>query len=301
MTFNDQQLSSARSCLEGLSVGDAFGERFFCPPDVANRMIEQRAVPAGTWGWTDDTAMALSVYECLRDHDGIDPHVLARSFADRYVADRMRGYGGGAHRLLSELAAGGSWELLAPALFGDGSYGNGAAMRVAPIGAYFSHDPELVVEHARLSALPTHAHPEGQAGAIAVAVAAGYLAGFCQFPFDPAGMFAEVLRLTPASQVRDGIAKASRLPLDHTPTFAAERLGNGRQISAQDTVPFCLWCVARHPDNFEEAMWTTVEALGDRDTTCAIVGSIIACRVNTNNIPLAWRHARESIGVGWPG
>ena len=49
-------------------------------------------------------------------------------------------------------------------------------------------------------------------------------------------------------------------------------LRTGGQISAQDTVPYCLWCAAHHLNNYETAIWVTVTGLGDRDTTCAIVG-----------------------------
>jgi ADP-ribosylglycohydrolase len=66
-------------------------------------------------------------------------------------------------------------------------------------------------------------------------------------------------------------------------------------ISAPDTVPFTLWCVARHMDNFEAAMWTTVSGLGDRDTTCAIVGGIVALYVGDKGIPQEWQQARESL------
>jgi len=53
------------------------------------------------------------------------------------------------------------------------SFGNGASMRVAPLGAFFADQPPaLVCDEARLSAEITHAHPERIAGAIAVAVAA---------------------------------------------------------------------------------------------------------------------------------
>ena len=47
---------------------------------------------------------------------------------------------------------------------GMGSMGNGAAMRVAPLGAYWADDYSTVVEQARLSADVTHAHADGQTG-----------------------------------------------------------------------------------------------------------------------------------------
>ena len=73
---------------------------------------------------------------------------------------------------ISQRAAGADWREISPTLFGSGSYGNGAAMRAAPIGGYFSGNPRRAAKEAQLSAVVTHAHPEGQAGAIAVAAVA---------------------------------------------------------------------------------------------------------------------------------
>jgi ADP-ribosylglycohydrolase len=56
-----------------------------------------------------------------------------------------------------------------------------------------------------------------------------------------------------------------------------------------------LWCAARHIDNFEEALWNTVSGLGDRDTTCAIVGGIVALAVGHAGIPSAFVEAREPL------
>jgi ADP-ribosylglycohydrolase len=55
----------------------------------------------------------------------------------------------------------------------------------------------------------------------------------------------------------------------------ADFLGSGFEVSAQDTVPFCLWCAGQHMEHWEETLWLTVAGLGDRDTTCAIVGGIV--------------------------
>ena len=78
---------------------------------------------------------------------GIDPDQLASKFARRY--DPNRGYGGGAHDLLQSFQRGVPWRLAAPAMFGGtGSYGNGSAMRVAPLGAFFAEDHDAVVEQA---------------------------------------------------------------------------------------------------------------------------------------------------------
>ena len=78
---------------------------------------------------------------------------------------------------------------------------------------------------------------------------------------------------------------------------AAEELGTGQLISAQDTVPFCLWSSAHHLHDFEEAMWWTVSGLGDRDTTCAIVGGIVG--LSCPEIPVRWVASREPLPAGF--
>jgi ADP-ribosylglycohydrolase len=100
---------------------------------------------------------------------------------------------------------------------------------------------------------------------------------------------------TPAGATRDGIEQAIALPLETSVVTAARTLGNGSAVISSDTVPFSLWCVARHLDDFEDAMWTTVAGLGDRDTTCAIVGGIVALSVGEGGIPAAFAAAREPL------
>jgi len=178
---------------------------------------------------------------------------------------------------------------------GQGSMGNGGGMRSAPIGGYFADDLDAVVDHARASAEPTHAHPDGKAGAIAVAVAAALAWQVGEGRFSPVRLLDEVARLTPEGPTRDGIEKAATLPLSYDVRTAVSALGNGSQVIASDTVPFALWCAARHLDNFEEAMWATVSGLGDRDTTCAIVGGIVALAVGHAGIPAAFVEAREPL------
>ena len=84
------------------------------------------------------------------------------------------------------------------------------------------------------------------------------------------------------------------LPLTD-PRSAAASLGNGRYISAPDTVPFCLWIAAKHLDDFETAFWDTACVGGDIDTTCAIVGGIVASRVGLAGIPAAWLKRCEAL------
>jgi ADP-ribosylglycohydrolase len=79
----------------------------------------------------------------------------------------------------------------------------------------------------------------------------------------------------------------------------AEKLGSGYRVSAQDTVPFVLWCVAHHLEDYQDAFWTTVSGLGDMDTTCAIAGGIVALSARRSGIPAAWLESREPLPEGF--
>lgn len=294
------QIERAKCSLEGLSVGDAFGETYFVNPDLVERLIAERALAARTWNYTDDTMMALSVFSVLRQRGYIDQPTLARSFAERY--DSSRGYGPAMHRLLWEIKSGEDWAERAQSLFeGQGSFGNGAAMRVAPVGAFFADDIEAVVDQAARSAVITHMHAEAVAGAIAVAVAVARACELRRWMTSLGGseFLDSVLPYIPESEVRSKVRQARDMSDSASVQFAASVLGSGVRVSAQDTVPFALWCAAKHLSSYEEALWLTVSGLGDRDTTCAIVGGIVACRTGMEGIPGEWLKSRETL-PNWP-
>jgi ADP-ribosylglycohydrolase len=287
--MSSKSFENAVRSLDGLSVGDAFGELFFGRNPFE---ITFDQLPLTPWRWTDDTHMALSIVEILQLHQRIDQDELAKAFARRYIHDPRRGYAGGAHKLLGEIAYGGSWRDIAPTLFGTGSYGNGGAMRAAPIGGFFFNDLKKVAKEAELSAEVTHAHPEGKAGAVAVAIAAAIAANK---PL-PTGVdfIKEILPYIPASITKSQIEAAIPIPPEVV-LDAIRQLGSGQNVSAQDTVPFCIWSAAHHLNNFETALWHTAKGLGDVDTTCAIVGGIVA--LSAPEIPEAYLKRREPITI----
>lgn len=298
MTSQDatDRMTRARLSLDGLSVGDAFGERFFVAPEVVEGLIAARATPAAPWEYTDDTEMAISIVETLERYGEIDQDQLAHRFAKRY--DPWRGYGPAMHGLLQRVREGEDWRELAQGQFaGQGSFGNGAAMRVAPLGAYFADDLTAVVAQARRSAVTTHAHPEGIAGAIAGAIAAAWAWRLRdeRATMTAADFLDHILPSVPESNVRARLVRARDFRPDITVGAVAATLGSGQQISAQDTVPFALWCAGRYLTSYEEALWATVSGLGDRDTTCAIVGGVVALATGADRIPVEWLACREPL------
>lgn len=315
------RMSRAAVALDGLSVGDALGETCFRTENFEAILEDPFATTRGPWPYTDDTAMALSIYEVLHEHGEIDQDALAKRFAARYHAQPFRGYGAGAHRLLDQVANGSDWRNAAECVFPGGSFGNGSAMRIAPLAGYFAEADYAEVAHqARLSASVTHAHPEGLAGAVAAAVAGAYAWKHRDSRSDEStkrGMFDAVLAHTPPSAVRRGIEQAATFTfdlstepavrlLDHgfaTRPFdvsiepVVRLLGNGSHISCQDTVPFCVWVAANHLDDYQTAIVQTIRAAGDIDTNAAIVGGIVALAVGREGIPPEWLADREELVV----
>lgn len=287
---SDRRFERALASLRGLSVGDALGSQFFVPANYP--LLKQRSLPPGPWQWTDDTEMACSVLAVLAAHDRIDQDALAHSFAEHHDFDR--GYGPAVNRLLRLVREGGDWRELASALFqGQGSWGNGSAMRIAPLGAWYAGDPEQATHQAEISSYTTHQHREAVVGAMAVAAAAS-LAATPGGPPTPGELLDGVVALVPRSAVGAGLRRArDMLDYQDAGTVAAV-LGNGRRTSAHDTVPFALWSAARNLGDFEQAFWETAQAGGDVDTTCAITCGVVSAG-NGVTPPAGWLAQTEDL------
>ncbi|WP_374192386.1 ADP-ribosylglycohydrolase family protein [Streptomyces sp. MBT58] len=92
------------------------------------------------------------------------------------------------------------------------------------------------------------------------------------------------------------VRRAAETPFTTEPWRAADLLGNGQRIRADDTVPFALWTAARHGDDLEGALWATAEGFGDVDTTCAITGGVVGAVTGTAGAPEEWLRRREPLG-----
>ncbi|MCC7423576.1 MAG: ADP-ribosylglycohydrolase family protein [Planctomycetaceae bacterium] len=290
---HEERMERARLSLTGLSVGDAFGEQFFFREAWAVGP-EFRQIPPSPWRFTDDTVMAIGLMAVLEACEEVEQDELADAFATRYQRDPGRGYGATAHTILRQICLGTPWRQASAAAFrGEGSMGNGSAMRVGPLGAYFADDLDKVASQARLSAEVTHLNAEGIAIAVAAAWAWRWNASGRSEP--ASALFKTVLSLVPRSSTWRGIELASVTPLDTWEFEAAESLGDGSNVTCPDTVPYCLWTAARHLDDYREALWTAVKVGGDIDTNAAIVGGIVSLAVGVPGIPAEWIRAREPL------
>ena len=282
-------LTRLDASLLGLAIGDGYGQavmwnRGVLPPDED---------PRAPWRWTDDTEMALSIARTLVEAGEIDAPALAASFAERFDAKRM--YGPSMLReYFPRVRAGEDWDLVARSLFGgQGSFGNGSAMRVAPVGAFFAEDLEAVAREARRSAEVTHTHPEAAAGAIAVALGAAHASSAARDPISGQDLLAAVFQAVPKGHVQAGLEIVYECGPDADPAEVAGEVGNGSRVTCPDTVPFALWVAAHHLGDYRAGVRTAVSYGGDIDTLGAMVGGILAAGVGREGIPASWRAAVE--------
>jgi ADP-ribosylglycohydrolase len=285
-----ERLKAMRRSLEGLALGDALGQALISAPTTEPSLRE------APWRYSDDTEMAIAIACVLARHGRIDQDALAEAFASRFAADPERGYGAVSYWILSRVSAGADWRKTAAEPYrGQGSLGNGGAMRAGPLGAYFADDLSRVASEATLSAAVTHAHAEGQAGAVAVAVATAVAS---RGPHAGLSAMLDVAGALPVGEVRARVLRAADLR-DASPREAGAILGTGLQVTAHDTVPFALWCAFRNLSDYRSAQLAAMAGFesnaSDRDTICAIVGSVVSMSCDPSTIPADWVAQREPL------
>jgi poly(ADP-ribose) glycohydrolase ARH3 len=267
--------------LLGLAIGDALGASFEnqSPESIARQYRTARELienpPPGELGYTDDTQMAIGVAETLITCGQIDEQEICRRFADNYQP--QRGYGRGARVVLDAMVEGHDDKYLAANLFRGGSFGNGAAMRVAPVGLKFRHAHDKTWEQARLSALPTHVHPLAIEGAQLFALAVGLAATADEFDRQ---QFFNTLTLRCASLEFSGpLARAARL----TNRRDLALFGNG--VEAMSSVVTAIASFALTPESFTETIGNVILLGGDTDTLAAMAGAISGAYLGHSAIP----------------
>jgi poly(ADP-ribose) glycohydrolase ARH3 len=267
-------------CLFGLAVGDALGGKFEAQSAEAIRgrfptAEALIAYPQEEIWYTDDTQMAIGVAETLVSKGQIVEEDLCKAFVANYVPSR--GYGRGARAVLEAMEDGRDHRQVAEQYFPGGSYGNGAAMRVAPVGLLFRDDPRLLWEQARLSALPTHRHSLGIEGAQLLALAVALASGAERF--DRVAFFAELLSACESDSYRTRIEEAAKVQSSE----GLANLGNG--IEALESVPTAIASFALTPDSFEATVSQVIFLGGDTDTLAAMAGALSGAYLGVAQLP----------------
>jgi poly(ADP-ribose) glycohydrolase ARH3 len=283
-------VSAAAGVLIGTFTADAVGapwEGRSPTPAGAGELRLDESLAKGELRYTDDTQMTLALAEHLCDDPEVDPEGLARTFGDHFESDR--GYGAGTREVVRLWGEGVPVGDAATTPFPEGSFGNGAAMRVAPVGVLWAHDPGALAAAARRSALVTHAHPVGVEAAVIQARAAGLAT--VRGRFGPEEL-AELAELAGTHDLAEGLRQAVRLCAERPdqPVEAAMELGTAPV--AHRSLPAALWLAATS-ERFEDGVSRALELGGDVDTVAAMAGAVLGAAGGLDAIPPAWVAALE--------
>ena len=279
--------------LVGSALGDAIGELAFMYPrkerlyDYLDRISELR--------YTDDTAMAIGLAESIVSTGSVDQQKLGEIFRLNFEREPWRGYASGPPTIFSLVQRLGiTYPEAARMLFGGtGSLGNGAAMRIAPLGLFF-HQAEDLYKRASLSAEVTHAHPVGMDGAAVQALAVATAVKTDPQEAFPRETFAQgLIGFAKTSEIMEKMKLVQRLIAEGVPpSLAADELG--RSIAVHESMPFAIFSFLKHPKSFVECLSCAILNGGDRDTLGAMACAISGAYLGIEAIPYKWRERLEN-------
>lgn len=277
----------------GSALGDAIGELAFWRSD--EERLRSKIAQRDVLVYTDDTAMAIGLAESITEVGRLDEQHLGDTFRANYKREPWRGYASGPPTVFSLVEKRGmSYSEAARSLFGgQGSFGNGAAMRIAPLGLFFHDAPDLY-EQARASASVTHAHPVGVDGAAVLAWAIAQAVKLYPqepFPFEP---FSQgLVDFAHTAEIRDKMVLVRTLLAENVPPpDAARRLG--RSVAVHQSMPFAIYSFLRHPKSFEACLFCAILNGGDRDTLGAMACAVSGAYLGVEAIPQGWREKLEN-------
>jgi poly(ADP-ribose) glycohydrolase ARH3 len=291
--MSDLLQSKYLGAMIGAAIGDAVG-------DLACRNPGREAVLAQVelaeqLRYTDDTVMSIAVAETLIEFGDVEPQILGNLFQERYHREPWRGYSESIQNIYALVKNEGIGYIDAASRLygGDGSFGNGAAMRVAPVAMYFRNSDRLDDRIAAASSI-THAHPVAidgarvQAAAVLAAVAINP-----QRPFSPHAFLDTLGPVAHSEEFRARLALFRPL-LDRgaRPAEAADTLGHSTAV--HESVPFALYSFLVHPHEFIECLLCAVLHGGDRRTLGTMAGAISGAFLGVDALPAHWRRKLEN-------
>ncbi len=268
--------------LLGTAVGDALGAPLegWSRERVARVYGEAGRLEMVEGRYTDDTEQMIGVAESLLRNTGFDGADMARTLVRNM--NPKRGYGPGSRAAFERLRAGEQWDEAAQGLFGGmGSYGNGAAMRIAPVGLYYYDNPKELREVAYQSSQITHAHELGKEGAALQAFAIALAVRE-----DRNEMLSQLDEFVHHELYKNKLRRMERLL--RTEASSGEviaELGNG--MAAFDSVPTAIYSFLRF-DDFERSVVYAIRLGGDTDTIGAMTGAICGAYYGDQAIPSEW-------------
>lgn len=266
--------------LIGLAIGDSLGAQ-------SEGCFAVEIIEDSISRYTDDTAMMIGVAESLIECHGLNAEHMVKKFLENYEKEPWRGYGAGPPRIFRMIKQGAKWDkTLDKELYPDGSFGNGSAMRVAPIGLLYQDDPNELREAAYKSSKITHSHPLAMEGAALEAYAIA-------LALKEEEEFLDKLIGFTTNDVYQRKLECIRklLPKKQNKREIVKELGNG--VEAFNSVPTAIYSFLTS-SSFEGSLIYAVGLGGDTDTIAAMCAAIAGAWWGVEKIPKRWREHLEN-------
>lgn len=147
-----RMLHKFRGTLVGALVGDCLGSHYEGVPyilpwrevtDYTLTKIKDKKEPIP---YTDDTAMTRAICKSLTEQKKYDNRSMAQEFVEEFFREPHRGYGAAVGTVFKRLQDENPEDITLPArcqFDGQGSYGNGAAMRISPVALFSLNSAEV--------------------------------------------------------------------------------------------------------------------------------------------------------------
>uniref|UniRef100_A0A1B6CBF3 ADP-ribosylhydrolase ARH3 n=1 Tax=Clastoptera arizonana TaxID=38151 RepID=A0A1B6CBF3_9HEMI len=173
--------SKFRGCLIGALLGDCLGVPFEGESSVSKIVLQNffnklsgPYFKSPYHQYSDDTAMTKGLAQSLIENNGFDEKHMAKTFVNNYFKEPKRGYGHNVVDVFCKLKSQKYKDVWRPAqeqFDGTGSYGNGGAMRIAPVALFCYNNYNDMISLAKKSTNLTHTHSQGVNGAILQCIA----------------------------------------------------------------------------------------------------------------------------------
>lgn len=275
-----------KGCLLGLAIGDSLGASREGSLDISeNRILSPR--------YTDDTAMMIGVAESLVQCKGFDGEEMSNTLIQNYLREPWRGYGSGPPKIFRMiLEEKKRWdEMLDRKIYVGGSFGNGAAMRIAPVGLIYGQKPEKLREIVYKVSIITHSHELAIEGAILLAYSV-FLASTSMIPIDKDQLLDKLKTITKNKIYLQKLDLIHSLWKNHaSKKEVIQYLGNG--IEAINSVPTAIYSFIVK-ESFEDSVIYAVSLGGDADTIGAMAGALAGAYYGYESIPKEWLHQLEN-------
>lgn len=280
-------------CLVGTAIGDALGARREGGGMSRSEDIVSLAEKLEQLIYTDDTHMTIGVAESLVENKGFDGEHMAQSFIKNYEAEPWRGYGPGPPKIFGMIRSGEAWDSAASRLYPGGSFGNGSAMRVAPVGLLYSRNLEKLREIAYQSSSITHSHELGKEGAALQACAVALALNTpSDEDIDREAFLSRLQNFIQNQLYKEKVARIRELLGEQDKAKVIAVLGNG--IEAPRSVPTAIYCFLRQPQSYKDTVIYAISLGGDTDTIAAMAGAICGAYLGIEAIPSEWRARLEN-------